>query len=154
MSKKDANSRLIRSVLLLQEFDLEIKDKKGSENVIANHLSRLDPTSSLLEQSVISDSFPDEQLFVVNVKVVKDIPWYADIANFLVKGVTPIDMDWRQMKKFKHIQNFSIGMNHLCISNALIVLFEGVFQVMKQRKSWSNVTLCHMEVISAYKGQL
>ena len=44
MVKKDAKPRLVRWVLLLQDLDLEIKYKKGSDNVIAYHLSRLEKT--------------------------------------------------------------------------------------------------------------
>ena len=56
MTKKDVKPRLIRWVLLLQEFDLEIKNKKGTENLVADHLSRLEGPR---DEVRVNDDFPD-----------------------------------------------------------------------------------------------
>ncbi|CAN6691849.1 unnamed protein product [Malus baccata var. baccata] len=61
LTKKEAKPRLIRWMLLLQEFDIEIRDKKGVENVVADHLSRMVQE----EASPISETFPDEQLMSI-----------------------------------------------------------------------------------------
>ena len=61
--KKEAKPRLIRWVLLLQEFDLEIRDKKGSENVVADHLSRLTTQEGDADILPIVENFSDEHLF-------------------------------------------------------------------------------------------
>ena len=63
LAKKDAKPRLIRWVLLLQEFDLEIRDKKGTENVVVDHLLRLEREDSGKDDKPIKEEFPDEQLF-------------------------------------------------------------------------------------------
>ena len=60
MEKKYAKSRLIKWVLLLQEFDLEIKDKNRSDNVIADHLSRMDKPIEEEKGTEIEENFPDE----------------------------------------------------------------------------------------------
>ena len=94
LSKKEAKPRLIRWVLLLQEFDLEIKDKKGSENSVVDHLSRLHTTSS----SEICNTFPDEQLLTVVTKV----PWFLHIVNYLVTKSVPDYWNTHQKKKFSY----------------------------------------------------
>ncbi|CAN6704240.1 unnamed protein product [Malus baccata var. baccata] len=60
--KKEAKPRLIRWILLLQEFDIEIRDKKGSENVVADHLSRMMHNEESLS---LAETFPDEQLMSI-----------------------------------------------------------------------------------------
>ena len=67
MTKKYAKLRLIRWVLLLHEFDLKIKDKKGSDNVIADHLSRLERIAGTEKETEIAEIFPDEKLFMLSV---------------------------------------------------------------------------------------
>ncbi|CAN6725983.1 unnamed protein product [Malus baccata var. baccata] len=64
LSKKEAKPRLIRWILLLQEFDIEIRDKKGSENVVADHLSRMMHNKESLP---IAETFPDEQLMSIKL---------------------------------------------------------------------------------------
>ena len=71
--------------MLLQEFDIEIKDKKGSDNVIAKHLSRIESTAKNIKGLEIEKSFPDEQLFKVKIQ----LPWYVDLVNYLACGIMP-----------------------------------------------------------------
>ncbi|GJY06121.1 hypothetical protein Tco_0373175 [Tanacetum coccineum] len=62
-SKQDAKPRIIRWVLLLQEFTIEIKDKKGTENLAVDHLSRIENQGlEELREDAIHDSFPDKHL--------------------------------------------------------------------------------------------
>ncbi|GJS16929.1 reverse transcriptase domain-containing protein [Tanacetum coccineum] len=86
----DAKPRLIRWVLLLQGFNIEIKDKKGAENLAADHLSRLEnPNIRILTEREIADEFPDEHLMVLKITPDNDEPWYADYVNYIVGKVTP-----------------------------------------------------------------
>jgi hypothetical protein len=80
LTKKDAKTRLIRWILLLQEFDLEIKDKKGVENSVANHLSRM--YFEKPQELPINGTMRDVMLY----RIAQSDPWYADIVNFMVAG--------------------------------------------------------------------
>ncbi|GKD23491.1 reverse transcriptase domain-containing protein [Tanacetum coccineum] len=79
MDVQDAKPCLIRWILLLQEFDIEIKDKKGTDNVAADHLSRIenDETS---DDSDVDDNFPGETRMEITTR---DIPWFIDFVNYL-----------------------------------------------------------------------
>ena len=68
MSKKDAKPRLIRCVLLLQEFDFEVLDRKGTENQVADHLYHLEDEAmrELGDKTKIDDTFPDEHVLAAS----------------------------------------------------------------------------------------
>ncbi|KAK1417596.1 hypothetical protein QVD17_26726 [Tagetes erecta] len=102
MEKKDAKPRLIRWILLLQEFDFEIRDKKGCDNVVADHLSRI-PNVNVESSDAISDKFPDEQLFSIS-----NVPWFANLVNYLAVGKMPEHWSKQQRKHFLSQAKFYI----------------------------------------------
>ncbi|GJZ79325.1 reverse transcriptase domain-containing protein [Tanacetum coccineum] len=81
-NKKDAKARLLRWVLLLQEFDFKVIDTKGAENYAADHLSRLEnPYENTFDPKEITETFPLETLSVLTSKD-QSTPWFADFANY------------------------------------------------------------------------
>ncbi|WMV30112.1 hypothetical protein MTR67_023497, partial [Solanum verrucosum] len=97
MAKKNVKERLIRWVILLQEFDFEVKDRRGCENQVADHLSRLAGKENAELEIDINDTFPDEQLVTVTLK---QPFWYADFANYVVCGLMPEELNFYQRKRF------------------------------------------------------
>ncbi|XP_057761630.1 uncharacterized protein LOC130981897 [Arachis stenosperma] len=92
LTKQEFKPRLIRWILLLQEFDIEIKDRSGAENKVADHLSRI-PQDEEMQQVVVNESFPDEQLMMIRVAL-----WFADIANLKAIGELPTNIN-KHMKR-------------------------------------------------------
>nr|GEY69955.1 reverse transcriptase domain-containing protein [Tanacetum cinerariifolium] len=107
-AKKDAKARLLSWVLLLQEFDFDIIDTKGAENLAADHLSRLEnPYENVFDPKEINEKFPLETLSMVTSRGTSDTPWFADFANyhagnFLVKGMST----QQKNKFFKDVKHY------------------------------------------------
>nr|GEU46631.1 reverse transcriptase domain-containing protein [Tanacetum cinerariifolium] len=107
-AKKDAKARLLRWVLLLQEFHFDVRDTKGAENLAADHLSRLEkPYENVLDPKEINETFPLEMLSTVNFRGDFSAPWFADFANyhagnFIVKGIS----SQQKNKFFKDVKHY------------------------------------------------
>ncbi|XP_070015762.1 uncharacterized protein [Nicotiana sylvestris] len=102
-AKKDAKPRFVRWVFLLQEFDLEIRDRKGTENQVADHLSRLENRGHVTEGESIKETFPDEHLLAITSD---ETPWYANYVNFIASGVTPPEFTADHRRRFLHDVRF------------------------------------------------
>nr|GEV04835.1 reverse transcriptase domain-containing protein [Tanacetum cinerariifolium] len=89
---------LIRWVLLLQEFDIIIRGKKGTENLATDHLSRLEnPHKDVFENKNINENFPLETLGKISSG---STPWFADFTNFHAGNFIVKGMSSQQKKKF------------------------------------------------------
>nr|GEU67046.1 hypothetical protein [Tanacetum cinerariifolium] len=93
IGKKDLKARLIRWVLLLQEFTFKVVDTKGAKNLAADNLSRLEnPHQNVLDPKETNESFPLETLNLVSTRGNQSTQWFADFTNyhagnFIVKGI-------------------------------------------------------------------
>nr|GEW24530.1 reverse transcriptase domain-containing protein [Tanacetum cinerariifolium] len=106
-AKKDAKARLLRWILLLQEFDFKVIDTKGVENYAADHLSRLEnPYENVFDPKEINETFPLESLNKVAHQD-PSTPWFVDFANyhagkFIIKGMT----SQQKQKLFKDARHY------------------------------------------------
>ncbi|GJR92085.1 reverse transcriptase domain-containing protein [Tanacetum coccineum] len=125
--------------LLLQEFDVIIRDKKGAENLTADHLLRLEnPHQGDLEKKKINETFPLETLGMMSFRGDSSTPWFADITNyharnFILKGVSS------QQKK-KSFKDGHHGANY----TAKKVFDSGFYWLMIYRDAHDIVKLCDL----------
>ena len=133
LSKKETKPRLMRWILLMQEFDIEIRDRRGVENVVADHLSHLSTHVSM----PIFDTFPDEHILKIKTQ---SLPWYAHIVNYLVTEKLPDGWDFNDRKFFfkdlpfyfyDEPELFHRGVDH-------------VYRIcVPEEEQWSILNLCH-----------
>nr|GEZ84534.1 reverse transcriptase domain-containing protein [Tanacetum cinerariifolium] len=100
-AKKYSKVRLLRWVLLLQEFTLKVIDTKGAENLAADHLSRLEnPHQNVLDPKEINESFPLKTLNLVSTCGNSSTPWFSDFTNYHAGNFVVKGMSSQQKSKF------------------------------------------------------
>nr|GEU58788.1 reverse transcriptase domain-containing protein [Tanacetum cinerariifolium] len=106
--QKGCQGEFLRWVLLLQEFNFDVLDTKGAENLAADHLSRLEnPYENVLDPKEINETFPLETLSMVTFRGDSSTPWFTDFANyhagnFIVKGMS----SQQKNKFFKYVKHY------------------------------------------------
>ena len=143
LTKKDAKPRLIRWILLLQEFDFEIKDKKGLENSVAEHLSRMQFENT--QELPINDSLWDEHALQDH----KIQPLGRKYCHFYGCRICTTREE-QGSSSTKVISTY--GMNRTSSESALMAYSEDVYRWKKASRSSSDATHHHMEDIMVHSA--
>ncbi|GJW65484.1 reverse transcriptase domain-containing protein, partial [Tanacetum coccineum] len=117
-AKKDSKARLIRWVLLIQEFDFNVIDTKGAENLVADHLSRLEnPYENVLDPKEVNKKFPLETLHMVTFRGDSSTPWMS--RNF-------------EASRARRNMEMEPGIENITLSKYL------EFEAEKERRLWDD----------------
>jgi hypothetical protein len=138
--KKDTKSRLIRWILLLQEFDLKIRDKKGVENSVADHLSRLQFEKSV--ELSINDYMRDDTL----LKVSTTDTWYANIVNYIVAGYIPPGTDKKKIIRDSRLHLWDDPYLYWVCADALLR------RCIRNIETWKILERCHASPYGGHYG--
>nr|GEX00019.1 reverse transcriptase domain-containing protein [Tanacetum cinerariifolium] len=148
LSKQDAKPRLIRWALLLQEFDIIIRDKKGMKNLMADHLSRLDnPHKDVFENKDINENFPLETLDKISSG---STPWFLDFTNFYAGNFIVKGMSFQQKKKFfKDVKHYFWDNPYLF----RICAGQIIRRCMHGQEAYDILKACHEGPIGGHHGK-
>jgi hypothetical protein len=140
LMKKDAKPRLIQWILLLQEFDLEIRDKKGVENLVASHLSRLQFEKSA--ELPINDYMRDDIL----LKVSTTDPWYANIVNYNVADYILLGADKKKIIRDSRLHLWDDPYLYWVCADGLL------WRCIPAFETWKILEHCHSSPFGGHYG--
>nr|GFA04756.1 reverse transcriptase domain-containing protein [Tanacetum cinerariifolium] len=149
-AKKDSKARLLRWVLLLQEFTFKVIDINGAENLAADHLSRLEnPHQNMLDPKEINESFPFETLNMVSFCGNSSSPWFADFANYHARNFVVKGMSSQQKNKFfkdvKHYFWDDPFLFKICVDQV-------IQRCIHRKETIDNLKACHYRPTEGHHG--
>ncbi|GKD67113.1 reverse transcriptase domain-containing protein [Tanacetum coccineum] len=149
-AKKDSKARLLRWVLLRQEFDFNVIDTKGAKNLAASHFSRLEnPYENVLDPKEVNEKFPLETLNMVTSRGDSSTPWFSDYANYHVGNFIVKGMSSQQKNKFfKDVKHYFWDDPYLF----KICVDQMIRRCVAGQKVVDIVTACHSGPIGGHYG--
>lgn len=146
MAKKDSKLRLIRWMLLLQEFDFVVKDGEGTKNQVTDHWSSLEEEAILKlgDRVEINDPFSDEHTLVSSHYLIN---WLATFSNFLTSDMVTSNSSFHQRKKFIHnVKKLFLDESYLYLSGGDGIIHYCVPEI----ELLSILDICHSSPIGVH----